>query len=133
MSDFDTIREALQSAPEYVTPGGLKHCPARDALSRVQAAAEQAEKALAGIQTTCREGGNRCRQPAEFLLWGKLLPNEGLGPRCYDHAAKWAGHRALGDPAWAILDLRPGSAALAVLRGKDTLLALASPDPKEGT
>jgi len=42
-SDFDTIREALQSAPEYVTPGGLKHCPARDALARIEAAAETAE------------------------------------------------------------------------------------------
>lgn len=46
----------------------------------------------------CREdlpSGERCHKPAEFILWGKLFPPEGLGPRCYDHAAKHAGHRAL--------------------------------------
>jgi hypothetical protein len=48
----------------------------------------------------------RCNEQAEFLLWGKLFPPEALGPRCYEHAAKHAGHRALGDPAWAIFDLR---------------------------
>ena len=50
------------------------------------------------VQEWCREdlpNGERCNKPAEFILWGKLFPKEGLGPRCYDHAAKHAGHRAL--------------------------------------
>lgn len=38
---------------------------------------------------------DRCWAPAEYVLWGKLIPAEGLGPRCYDHAAKWVGHDAL--------------------------------------
>jgi hypothetical protein len=37
-----------------------------------------------------------CGKPAEFVLWGKLIPPEGLGPRCYDCAAKHVGHNALG-------------------------------------
>jgi hypothetical protein len=72
---------------------------------------EAAEKTLPGC---CRE--EDCRKPAEFVLWGKLLPAEALGPRCYDHAAKHVGHRALGDPSWAIVDLRPLHRALADLR-----------------
>jgi hypothetical protein len=82
-------------------------------------AIEEAARAVA--VTTCREWCdekiNRCNEPAEFVLWGKLFPPDALGPRCYDHAAKWAGHRALGDPAWAIIDLRP-------------LLRLLAPNPK---
>lgn len=56
----------------------------------------------------CREdlpNGERCNQPAEFILWGKLLEPEALGPRCYDHAAEHVGHRALGPSEvkqWAI-------------------------------
>lgn len=38
---------------------------------------------------------DKCWAPAEYVLWGKLLPPEALGPRCYDHAAKHVGHRAL--------------------------------------
>lgn len=48
---------------------------------------------------TCREWiettAQRCNAPSEFVLWGKLIPAEGLGPRCYDHAAAHVGHRAL--------------------------------------
>jgi len=50
----------------------------------------------------CREdlpNGERCDNPAEFILWGRLFSKEGLGPRCYDHAAKHAGHRALSPGA----------------------------------
>ena len=46
-----------------------------------------------------------CHAPAEYVLWGNLIDPEGLGPRCYDHAAKHVGHRALGDQSWAIIDL----------------------------
>ena len=64
----------------------------------------------AGLVTSCREyleNGERCWAPAEFILWGKMLPQDAFGPRCYDHAAAHVGHRALGDPSWAIADLRP--------------------------
>lgn len=83
---------------------------------KIEEAAEPpvSEDALKEAQTFCREeiwrdnaGDFRCGEPAEFVLWGKLLPPESLGPRCYGHAAKHVGHGALGDPAWAILDLRP--------------------------
>lgn len=58
----------------------------------------------------------RCNAPAEFVLWGKLIAPEGLGPRCYDHAAKHVGHRALApESGWAIMDLRPLQRALSGL------------------
>lgn len=47
----------------------------------------------------CREWlpdkNDACWEPSEYVLWGKLIPPEGLGPRCYDHAAKHVGHDAL--------------------------------------
>jgi hypothetical protein len=57
---------------------------------------------------SCREwiaDSNRCGARAEYVLWGKLFDPDALGPRCYDHAAMHAGHRALGDPSYAIIDL----------------------------
>ena len=77
-----------------------------------EAVAKELYKALEGIaREGCREWPtgalDRCNVPAEFVLWGKLFPPEALGPRCYDHAAAHAGHRALGDPSYAIIDLRP--------------------------
>lgn len=51
------------------------------------------------------EKHNRCNEPAEYVLWGKLIPAEGLGPRCYDCAAKHVGHSWLGDRAHASIDL----------------------------
>jgi hypothetical protein len=60
----------------------------------------------------CREdlgveaGFERCGRRAEYVLWGKLIPAEGLGPRCYDHAAKHVGHNALASRSgWAIVNL----------------------------
>ena len=48
-----------------------------------------------------------CWKPAEYVLWGKLIPPEALGPRCYDHAAKHLGHQALGVGAnYALINLR---------------------------
>ena len=66
----------------------------------------------AGLLPYCGEwvNDNRCNAPAEFILWGKLIPPDGLGPRCYDHAAKHIGHRGLtrpGKSGWAVADLRP--------------------------
>lgn len=51
---------------------------------------------------------NRCGNPSEFVLWGKLINPEGLGPRCYDHAARYVGHDALRpNSEYAVIDLRP--------------------------
>lgn len=45
---------------------------------------------------------------AEFILWGKLLPPEALGPRCYEHALKHLGSGAMGQiDQYAVFDLRP--------------------------
>jgi hypothetical protein len=60
---------------------------------------------------TCREESpvdwSRCGKPAEFILWGKLLKPESLGPRCYDCAAKHLGAGALSaSSGWAVFDLR---------------------------
>lgn len=60
------------------------------------------------VRESCRAWlvTDRCNAPAEFILWGKLIPADDLGPRCYDCAARAVGHRALTDPAWAIFHLR---------------------------
>lgn len=82
----------------------------------MDSAATRRELRRAGLLTCCREvdeDGERCAAPAEFILWGKLIPADGLGPRCYDHAAKHVGAYALGDPSWAIADLRPLTRQLA--------------------
>lgn len=58
----------------------------------------------------CREetvDGDKCWKPAEFVLWGKLLPAKALGPRCYDHAAEHVGHYALTSRSgYALINLR---------------------------
>lgn len=46
--------------------------------------------------------------PADFILWGKLLPSDALGPKCYEHAKEWLGPRAMGQlDQYAVFDLRP--------------------------
>lgn len=87
------------------------------------------EAAEALVHEGCREWVedkcDRCNEPAEFVLWGKLLEPEALGPRCYDHAAKHVGHDMLSrrlrrDGSYtlkleaAIMDLRPLQRALEV-------------------
>ena len=76
----------------------------------------RAELKEAGLLPSCGEwvevqgAPRRCSCPAEFILWGKLLPAEALGPRCYDHAAKHVGAGSLfrpGHSGWALADLRP--------------------------
>jgi hypothetical protein len=44
---------------------------------------------------------------ADFILWGKLLPPEALGPRCYDHAEKWVPGVSGRADQYAVFDLRP--------------------------
>jgi hypothetical protein len=50
----------------------------------------------------CRnwKGDERCGNPAEFIVWGKLFSPDALGPRCYDCAAEQVGHHGLrpGNP-----------------------------------
>lgn len=68
---------------------------------------EQCREILPDDEQRWGAGGDRCQERAEFILWGKLLPPEALGPRCYNHAARHVGHRALSrDSGWAIFDLR---------------------------
>lgn len=51
--------------------------------------------------------------PADFILWGKLLPSEQLGPRCYNHATAYIGVLAMTRiDQWAVFDLRPLNRAL---------------------
>lgn len=55
------------------------------------------------IETTA----NICGNPAEYVLWGKLIPAEGLGPRCYDCAADHIGHHGLASRSnFALVNLR---------------------------
>lgn len=65
---------------------------------------EQIEATLEAMQRNigpCREWpddderGRMCGKPAEYVLWGKLIPTDGLGPRCYDCAVKHVGHYGL--------------------------------------
>jgi hypothetical protein len=53
------------------------------------------QKEIGGCREWLPEKANNCWAPAEYVLWGKLIPAEGLGPRCYDHAAKHVGHGPL--------------------------------------
>ena len=51
---------------------------------------------------------------ADFILWGKLLPPEQMGPRCYDHTAGYLGWSAMHQiDQWAVFDLRPFNHLLA--------------------
>jgi len=69
----------------------------------VQPSTEAIEAALASLQEHvggCREelgppSHDKCWAPAEYVLWGKLIPPKGLGPRCYEHAVEHVGHDAL--------------------------------------
>lgn len=45
--------------------------------------------------------------PADFILWGKLLPSEAFGPRCTDHAVTWLPHLLEQPDQYAVFDLRP--------------------------
>lgn len=71
---------------------------------------EIALNTIRGEVLGCREDmpdGGRCFQPADYVLWGKLFPAEGLGPRCYKHAAlhvHYSGLRAGTDYALINID-----------------------------
>lgn len=95
--------------------------PIRDRLDYPVLALSRESLVRAGLITTCREWTDisvRCDQPAEFVLWGKLLPPTALGPRCYDHAVA---HTHWTMPArsdqWAVIDLRQIQGRLAACPG----------------
>lgn len=65
------------------------------------------------IHESCREWDDesmsRCGAPADVILWGKLFPQDALGPRCREHAENHLNHRTLEEclrQGWAIFDLR---------------------------
>lgn len=43
------------------------------------------------------EKWDRCGAPADCIVWGKLLPPETLGPRCYACAEAHFGYRNVHD------------------------------------
>lgn len=50
---------------------------------------------------------------ADFILWGKLLSPEHLGPRCYKHTQEALGRSAMSRiDQYAAFDLRPIRKAL---------------------
>lgn len=62
---------------------------------------------IGGCREWCDDIDSICGEPSEYVLWGKLIPAEGLGPRCYDHAAKHVGHDALrSGSTWALINVR---------------------------
>ena len=63
--------------------------------------------AIREVVGPCREwvDFDCCGAPAEYVLWGKLIDPDGLGPRCWEHAALHIGPRALTGESWAIIDL----------------------------
>jgi hypothetical protein len=71
------------------------------------------EETLRGIRDevgSCREWKDekfdRCNAPSEYVLWGKLLPPEALGPRCYDCAVKHVPSSALTNgSSWALINI----------------------------
>jgi hypothetical protein len=89
------------------------HVLVRD-LAAAEERVEELNGAIGGMVTCCRE----CRDEAplfssnipraDFVLWGKLFPPEALGPKCYDHAAKYIGWSGMARiEGWAVIDLRP--------------------------
>ena len=104
MSDFQWTRliaTCRACGASWEAPRDEPHeCP----VARLQEAGRESCREELGEE----HGFHRCGEPAEFILWGKLLKPEALGPRCYDHAAEHVGHSALApNSGWAVFDLRP--------------------------
>ncbi len=112
MTGPDVPAEAVLAGAAGLEGQGV---PAEDFARLVFAAATEAGWVLVPgpISTErCRE----CRDEgawlapvslADFILWGKLLPPEALGPRCTDHAMKWLPHLLEKPDQYAVFDLRP--------------------------
>lgn len=64
------------------------------------------QRKVGGCREWLDDEARICAKPSEYVLWGKLIPADGLGPRCYDHAAKWVSQSALApNSGWALVDL----------------------------
>jgi hypothetical protein len=62
---------------------------------------------VGGCREWCPEKSDSCWEPAEFVLWGKLIPTEGLGPRCYEHAKKYIDYYGLRSRSqYALINIR---------------------------
>jgi len=62
---------------------------------------------------------DRCNEPAEYVLWGRFIDPEGLGPRCYNHAADYVHHIGLARKSgWAVIHL--ADLAMDIEHGQDT-------------
>lgn len=104
MANADFIAHAREDVPWLLAR--LKEHDERQQRERETSAPHSS---VAEVSEWCREdlpNGERCHGRAEVILWGKLISPEGLGPRCFTHAAKHVGSRSVHDPAWAIFDLR---------------------------
>ena len=56
---------------------------------------ETLQQHIGGCREWLPEKADYCWQPTEYVLWGRLIPEEELGPRCYEHAVWHVGHHAL--------------------------------------
>jgi hypothetical protein len=73
---------------------------------RVHTTLDAMQREIGGCREWIYETASNCWEPAEFVLWGKLIPQEGLGPRCYDHAVKHVSASALApNSGYALIDL----------------------------
>lgn len=122
-SQTDPDDEGLRCRPEcgWSQPGDARGRPWDAYYAHVAAAlstagfGDTAAARAEALRETCREwpddAFDRCNQPAEFILWGKLFPPEALGPRCYEHAVKHTGHSMPSQvDQWAVFDLRTRAA-----------------------
>lgn len=78
---------------------------------------------VGGCREWLNEKGDCCWAPAEYVLWGKLTPAEGLGPRCYEHAEKHVGHY--------LLRPRAGAAVIHVAELADAIRSVVGTPPDE--
>jgi len=92
-----------------------------DAVPQPGRSGAVALEVLRGHIHGCREaldGGGLCWKPADYVLWGKLIPPEGLGPRCYECALRHVSHSALGSRSgYALINLRDLANDLANQKG----------------
>jgi hypothetical protein len=79
---------------------------APEALLDAPSALRDVQRFVGPCREWIDEKCDRCNEPSEYVLWGKLIPADGLGPRCYDHAAKWVSASALApNSGYALVDL----------------------------
>jgi hypothetical protein len=71
------------------------------------------QRHVGGCREWLPEKQDKCWAPAEFVLWGKLIDSDGLGPRCWNHAANYVDHYGLASRSeYALINLRDLAADL---------------------